>query len=149
MAILTIEFTITREVSTEAQGEVWKILSNIEGMPRYWRGHREVNIVSKDGNNYLARIRFAFPGPMNRGIAKITVDELEKQVLINYINGPIRGYVMNKLSSNALSSRWMVRITPIFIIMKPWIKKHFMEGTTNALTRIVQEAINQEKPKNT
>ncbi len=143
MSILGIEFTVSVEINPGNADRVWQVLSNVKSMPRYWRGgHREIDILSKDGNTYTARIKFAFPGPGNKGIARIEVHDPERLVLINYLRGPIRGYVRNYINENSLISQWDVRITPLFIIMKPWIKKHFMNGTTNALMRIVSEAIN-------
>ncbi|WP_054841844.1 polyketide cyclase [Vulcanisaeta distributa] len=143
MSILDIEFTVSRKVNPGDLERVWQVLSDVRNMPRYWRGgHREVEILSKDGNTYMVRIRFAFPGPGNEGVARIEVHDLEKIVLINYLNGPIRGYVRNYISGNQLISQWDVRISPLFLVMKPWIRKHFMSGTINALTRILNEVTN-------
>ncbi|GAB6946876.1 hypothetical protein JCM16161A_10060 [Vulcanisaeta sp. JCM 16161] len=139
MSILGIEFTVSREVNAGQVDRIWQVLSDVSNMPRYWRGHREVEIVGRDGDAYLVKIRFAFPGPGNRGIARIVVSNDEKVVLINYLEGPIRGYVRNYVSENQLVSQWNVRITPLFLLMKPWIRRHFMNGAINALTRIVNE----------
>ncbi len=124
MSILGIEFIVRREVNPSDLEKVWQVLSDISNMPRHWRGHREVEVLSRDGDTYIVRIRFAFPGLNNRGAAKIEVHERERTVVINYVKGPIRGYVKNYISNNALISQWNVRITPFFLIMKPWIKRH-------------------------
>ncbi|GAB6944923.1 SRPBCC family protein [Vulcanisaeta sp. JCM 14467] len=141
MSILGIEFTARREVNPGDLEKVWQVLSDISNMPRYWRGHREVEILSRDDDAYIVRIRFAFPGLNNRGVAKIEVHGKEKAVVINYVEGPIKGYVKNYISNNVLISQWNVRITPFFLIIKPWIKRHFMSGAGNALARIVGEAV--------
>ena len=141
MSILSIKFTVSREVDPGSVDGVWRALSDVEAMPRYWRGHREVRVLSRDGNTYMVKIRFAFPGPGNSGIARIEVHEEERTVLINYLKGPIRGYVRNYVGDNALISQWDVKITPPFLIMKPWIRRHFMNGAKNALARITGEVV--------
>ncbi|WP_188602709.1 SRPBCC family protein [Vulcanisaeta souniana] len=137
MSILGIEFTVSREIDPGDLERVWRALSDISSMPRYWRGHREIEILNADNNTYIARIRFAFPGPSNRGLARIEVHNDGKLVLINYVKGPIKGYVMNYISGNSLISQWNISISPLFLIMKSWIKRHFMSGTSNALARII------------
>ena len=142
MSILSIKFTVSKEVDPERVYDAWRILSDVEAIPRYWRGHREVRVLNRVGNTYMVKIRFAFPGPGNSGIARIEVREEERTVLINYLEGPIRGYVRNHVSNNALVSQWDIEVKPLFLIMKPWIRRHFINGTTNALTRIINELIN-------
>ncbi|WP_243681778.1 hypothetical protein [Vulcanisaeta souniana] len=71
------------------------------------------------------------------GLARIEVHNDGKLVLINYVKGPIKGYVMNYISGNSLISQWNISISPLFLIMKSWIKRHFMSGTSNALARII------------
>ncbi|MGC8607892.1 MAG: SRPBCC family protein [Vulcanisaeta sp.] len=139
MSILSIEFTVSREVDPRRLDRVWQVLSDVGAMPRYWRGHREVEIVSRDGNAYLVKIKFAFSGPNNRGIARIEIHNADRLVLINYLEGPIRGYVRNYINGNLLISQWSIRINPLFLIIKPWIRKHFMNGAGNALVRILNE----------
>ena len=141
MSILSIKFIVSKEVDPERVYEAWRALSDVEAMPRYWRGHREVRVLSRDGNTYMVRIKFAFPGPGNSGIARIEVREGERAVLINYLEGPIKGYVRNYVGENALISQWDVKITPLFLIMKPWIRRHFMNGAKNALARITGEVV--------
>jgi hypothetical protein len=140
MSILGLEFTVKQTFRNELGDKVWKILSKVEDMPKYWRGHREIVVVGNDGSNYIVKIRFAFPGPNNTGMARILVNDENKRVIINYIKGPIRGYVINYISNNTIISQWNVSINPLFVLMKPWIKRHFMEGANNALLRIVNEA---------
>ena len=139
MSILSIKFAVSKEVDLGSADKVWRVLSDVEAMPRYWRGHREVRVLSRDGNTYMVRIKFAFPGPGNGGIARIEVHEKERTVLINYLKGPIKGYVRNYVDSNTLVSQWDIKITPLLLIMKPWIRKHFMNGAINALKRIIDE----------
>ena len=139
MSILSIEFTVSKEIDPDRVEEVWQALSDVKNMSRYWRGHREIEILSMDSNTYIVRIKFAFPGPNNRGIAKIKVHNNDKLVLINYVKGPIKGYVRNYISENSIISQWNIRISPLFLIMKPWMKRHFMNGTSNALARMMGE----------
>lgn len=140
MSILSIKFTVARGVRDEARDRVWGVMRKIDDMPKYWRGHREVSIVGLDGNDYLVKVKFAFPGPMNSGLARITVNDEAKRVVVNYLKGPIRGYVVNELSGGKLVSTWEVNVAPLFILMKPWIRRHLMEGASNALTRIINQA---------
>ncbi len=140
MSILKLKFTVSKQVSRSSLDKAWKILSDVKNMPKYWRGHREIEIVNNNDNSYLVRIRFAFNGPNNKGLARIIIDSGRRRVVINYLEGPIRGYVVNYVGDESIISQWEVKITPLFLIMKPWIKKHFIEGTSNALKRIINDA---------
>ncbi|MCG2893005.1 MAG: hypothetical protein L7H00_05665 [Vulcanisaeta sp.] len=91
MSILGLEFTVKQTFRNELGDKVWKILSKVEDMPKYWRGHREIIVVGDDGSNYIVKIRFAFPGLNNTGMARILVDDENKRVIINYITRSNKG----------------------------------------------------------
>lgn len=143
MSILDIEFTVSRKVNPGDLERVWQVLSDVRNMPRYWRGHREVEVLRRDGNTYFVNIKFAFQGPNNRGVAKIEVNDDGRFVVINYVRGPIRGYVKNYIDGDTVVSQWKVKITPLFLVFKPWIRRHFMNGASNALARIVNNETNE------
>ena len=105
-------------------------------MPKYWGGHRRVEVLGVSSGRYSLRITFAFPGPLNVGYAEAAVDEARREVLLNYVKGPFRGVVKNYVSGGVLVSDWDVAINALFIPLKPWISSHFRKGAERALERL-------------
>ncbi len=129
-----VKFRVERRVG-DAEA-VWRRLSRLEDMPKYWRGHRRVEVLGVNSGRYSLRITFAFPGPLNVGYAEAAVDEARREVLLNYVKGPFRGVVKNYVAGGVLVSDWDVTINALFIPLKPWISSHFRKGAERALERL-------------
>ncbi len=137
MSVLrAIKFRVERRVDdVEA---VWRRLSRLEDMPKYWGGHKRVEVLGVNSGVYSLRIKFAFPGPMNEGYAEAVVDEARREVLLNYIRGPFAGVVRNFVNDGVLASDWDILLHPLFLPMKPWVASHFRKGAEHALERLAQ-----------
>jgi len=129
-----VKFRVERRVG-DAEA-VWRRLSRLEDMPKYWGGHRRVEVLGVSSGTYSLRITFAFPGPLNVGYAEAAVDEARREVLLNYVKGPFRGVVKNYVADGVLVSDWDVAINALFIPLKPWISSHFRRGAERALERL-------------
>ncbi|MGC9118192.1 MAG: SRPBCC family protein [Thermoproteus sp.] len=130
----SIKFRVERRVD-DAEG-VWRRLSKLEDMPKYWGGHRRVEVLGVSSGIYSLRITFAFPGPLNTGYAEAAVDEARREVLLNYIRGPFTGVVRNSVAGGVLASDWDIVLSPLFIPLKPWVSSHFRKGAEHALERL-------------
>jgi hypothetical protein len=134
---VAIGFTISKEVSDSACA--WKAVANIGQMPRYWRGHREVNVMGYDGHRYYVSIRFAFPGPLNKGLASVLINDVERYVTVEYTEGPVRGDVTTRVQGGKVITVWEVKLAWYLRLLEPWVKGHFMKGASDALERIASE----------
>lgn len=134
---MAIKFTISKEVSDPECA--WRAVTNLSQMPRYWRGHREVNVRNYDGRRHYISIRFAFPGPLNKGLATALVNEAERYVAMEYVKGPVRGTVTIKVQGNNMITVWDVGLAWYLKPFEPWVKGHFMKGASDALERIALE----------
>ena len=93
-------------------------------------------MIGEEGGQTTVRVTFAFPGPLNRGLARIRVDEQRHEVTLEYVGGPIRGVVRNIVGDGTITSGWDVRLSPCFLPLAPWLKRHLYVGTLRALERI-------------
>ncbi len=138
-----IRFRVEVPLDRSASRAAWALLSDIKGMPRFWGGHREVRVVENKTDGVMVAIRFAFPGPGNRGMALVSVDNASARVSIRYLKGPVRGLVVNAVEPEALSSSWSVSLAPHLRLFEPIVRRHFVSGTRHALERIAAEAVAQ------
>lgn len=131
-----IKFKVERRVDDSEAA--WRRLSRLEDMPKYWGGHKRVEVIGVNSGIYSLRIKFAFPGPSNEGYAEAVVDEAAREVLLNYIRGPFTGVVRNSAKNGVLASDWDILLHPLFLPLKPWIASHFRRGAEHALERLAQ-----------
>lgn len=140
MELARISFRVKVPLNTQRIPEVWARLRDVEHMPMYWHGHREVVVIESSGNEYLARVKFAFPAPgkLNVGLAKITIDENDKSITINHLKGPVRGVVKAWIDedSGTIACEYDVRVSAWQVPFKWWVRRHFMRGVAHALERI-------------
>ncbi|MEM0304524.1 MAG: SRPBCC family protein [Saccharolobus sp.] len=136
---LMIEFRVEKPF-TLPSSIVWEIVRDVNSIPNYWKGTRELDVKEIKEGVYEGTVRFAVP---MRGKVRITVSDNDKILLFDYLKGPIIGYNKVSVGENKIVSEWKVRMTGLLKIMDKWNSKHFMEGTQNALERIIQEARNR------
>ncbi|ACB39162.1 SRPBCC family protein [Pyrobaculum neutrophilum] len=133
---MAVRFKVERK--TESPDSAWAKMSDVENMPRYWGGHREVKILERRGSLLLAQVRFAFPGPLNKAMAEVYIDGGRREVVMRYLKGPFTGTVVNYVRNNVVGSIWDVRLHPLFRIAKPWIENHFRKGVEHAVEQLTQ-----------
>jgi hypothetical protein len=63
-----VKFRVERRVVDEEA--VWRRLSRLEDMPKYWRGHRRVEVLGVNSGRYFLRITFAFLAPSTWGMPR-------------------------------------------------------------------------------
>lgn len=132
MGLRDVEFSC--EETTEADPEsVWSMISSWERMPEFWKGMREIRKIGVD----TFQVRFAFPG---NAIMRLISDTSGMSVTEDYLKGPFRGTKTTMVNSGngttLIRSVWDVSLSPMLMLASSSIRKHFTEGTQNALRRI-------------
>ena len=117
--------------------EVWKRVSAIEEIPRYWHGTRSLQVVGKDNGVVHVKIKFAFGGS---GDADISIDELRRSMIIDYTSGAFTGKQTVMVSEGSVAAVWDVRFRGIYRVASRWNEGHFRSGTVHALERLVGRA---------
>ncbi|MCH4816034.1 MAG: SRPBCC family protein [Saccharolobus sp.] len=135
---IMIEFVIEKSFNMP-EDVVWRIARDVNSIPNYWRGVRELKVKEVNKNVYEGKIRFAFP---SSGKVRIIVNDDERTLTFEYVDGPIRGYNKVKISKGKISSEWRVTMSGLLKLTESWNRGHFMEGTEHALERILNAALN-------
>jgi hypothetical protein len=130
-----IEFRIVRKFNCEPQ-RVWSIVKDVNLIPKYWKGIRELEIKKVNENIYEGYAKFAFPSTAK---VRITIYESERKIIMEFLEGVIQGYNIIRVNENLIESYWKVNLKPILRIFEAWNKKHFYEGTKNAIERILSD----------
>jgi hypothetical protein len=112
--------------------EVWERASDLEAIPSYWHGTKEISLA-RSGGETKADLVFAFGG---KGKAEISVDEPAMALTLNYVEGPFRGTQTVTVKGSAIEAEWDVTFKGAFKILGPWNASHFRSGTRNALLRL-------------
>ena len=115
--------------------EVWKKVSAIGDIPKYWHGARSLDIIGDDGGVIRARIRFAFGGS---GEAEIHTDLEQRTLTIDYRSGPFVGKQTVDVDDDFITATWDVTFRGIFRIASKWNEGHFKAGTMHALERLAK-----------
>ena len=114
--------------------EVWKRVSAIEEIPKYWHGTRSLQVVGEDNGVTHARIKFAFG---DSGDAEIVIDESRRTLIIDYRAGAFAGKQTVAVSDGRVAAAWDVRFRGIYRVASKWNESHFRSGTVHALERLV------------
>ncbi|MGC8572772.1 MAG: hypothetical protein C0171_04360 [Caldisphaera sp.] len=126
-------FKLEKEFKGDEE-KVWKIISNIPDIPKYWHGHREINIVKNDKKSIEALVKFVFPS-----VAKVRyeINYEKKEVVAYYLDGPFKGISKLRIDNNKLINEWDIRFSGLFKLISHWETNHFKKGSEDALNRIL------------
>jgi len=142
-----MKFQVTRRINAPDE-ELWRIISDVEGIPKYWHGTKKLRVTGKAENIIYADVQFAFPGPFNKGKVRIMINEADKEVIMEYLSGPFTGAHRIKVSKGEVISDWDIEFKPLFKLIESWNENHFKQGTEHALERIEQEAVGSQAKRN-
>jgi hypothetical protein len=135
-----LRFTVRRALEGAGPEAAWAVVKDVEDMSKYWRGHREVRARRLEDGSWDLAIRFAFPGPNNRGRARATLDEAARMLTLSYVEGPVKGIVKVYVTESEIVTEWDVSLAWYLRPLEVWVKRHFMKGAQHALDRIVEAA---------
>ncbi len=126
-------FEVRRELKIPYE-EALRRVKNVEEIPKYWHGTRDLKIIKRDGGTYYVKVKLAFPGSSYYD-AIITL--LDNGIKIDYLSTTFfKGVQQNFVTEKELVSVWELELTTLGSLMKGWIINHFKEGTLHALMRI-------------
>jgi uncharacterized protein YndB with AHSA1/START domain len=113
-------------------GEVWARVSDIDAIPKYWHGTREIE-VTREGGKTRADVVFAFGG---KGSAEVTVDDANRTLILAYLRGPFKGTQAVTVKEGTVEAEWNVTFKGAYKVVGPFEASHFRSGTRNALKRL-------------
>ncbi len=129
-----MQFEVARPYSGEREA-LWMRVSDVEDVPKYWHGTKELAVISKSGDVTRAKVRFAFGGT---GIAEYEVRQAERAMVVKYVKGPFVGTQTIWLDEAGIRAKWDVRLHGVFEVVSRWNEGHFREGSIHALDRLCQ-----------
>jgi Polyketide cyclase / dehydrase and lipid transport len=130
-----MKFVERRQFSGDP-GEVWARVRDVDSIPKYWHGTRELKVTSR-GERTLADVVFGFGG---KGKEEISVDEAGRTLTIRFLEGPFRGTQRVTVKGDSVEAEWDVAFRGAFKVISPWNASHFRSGTRHALERLSQQA---------
>ncbi|MFP3163836.1 MAG: SRPBCC family protein [Acidianus hospitalis] len=131
-----ITFSVSKKFDVSPQA-VWNIVKDVNSIPKYWKGTRELHVNKVAEGIYEGVVRFAFP---SKGRIRLIVDDKNRKLTFNYLSGPIKGYNIVEVKENEIISSWRVKMSLLLALAESWNAKHFKQGTEHALDRIISEA---------
>ncbi len=125
---------------TSSKDKVWKVISDLDSEPKFWKGTKEVRNISKEGNVINREITIAFKD--SKCLQTVTIYPNEK-IHAKFTKGIIHGtktiYVIPLDDKTRLEVVWDIKLTGMLGMFTGMIKKHIQSGTEQALQSIKQE----------
>ena len=133
--------TIEVKVKINAPIEkVWKVVSDIDNEPRFWKGTKEVKNISKNQNTIEREITIAFRD--QKCMQQVTLDPM-KQIHAKFTKGIINGEKIMSLipegDRTTLQTQWDMKLTGMMGMFTSMIKNHIKSGTEQAMQKIKEE----------
>ena len=134
----TIENSVHINASVD---KVWKIISDLDNEPRFWKGTKEIRNISKEENHVIREVTIAFRD--SKCMQDVTLFPKEK-INISFTKGIISGTKTISVKPEGgvvqLKAVWDIKLSGMMGMFTGMIKKHIKKGTEEALQSIKQEA---------
>jgi len=121
--------------------KVWSIVSDLDNEPKFWKGTKEVRIISKEGDVVNREITIAFRD--QKCLQQVTLTPKEKIEAV-FTKGIIKGTktisLINKEDNVKLETVWDIKLSGMMGMFTGIVKKHINSGTEEALQSIKREA---------
>jgi len=134
----TIENSVHINASVD---KVWKIISDLDNEPRFWKGTKEIRNISKEENHVIREVTIAFRD--SKCMQDVTLFPKEK-INISFTKGIISGTKTISVKPEGdvveLKAVWDIKLSGMMGMFTGMIKKHIKKGTKEALQSIKQEA---------
>ena len=135
MAIIKVEVEINATVD-----KVWNVVSDIDNEPKFWKGTKEIQNISKEGNTINREITIAFRDQKCLQEVKMYPKEkIEARFTKGIINGEKIIYLIPKEEKTTLCALWDIKLTGMMGVFTGMIKKHIKSGTEQAMQSIKEE----------
>lgn len=121
--------------------KVWKIVSDLDNEPKFWKGTKSVRNIAKEGNVIQREVTIAFKD--KKCMQKITLYPQEK-IEVVFTEGIINGTKIISLephdNKTELAATWDIKLSGMMGMFTTMVKKHIEKGTEQALQSIKEEA---------
>jgi carbon monoxide dehydrogenase subunit G len=135
MAIIKVEVEINATVD-----KVWNVVSDIDNEPKFWKGTKEIQNISKEGNTVNREITIAFRDQKCLQEVKMYPKEkIEARFTKGIINGEKIISLIPKGEKTILCALWDIKLTGMMGVFTGMIKKHIKSGTEQAMQSIKEE----------
>ena len=138
MAKIEVSIDINSTIDT-----VWNVISDIDNEPKFWKGTKEVQNISRDGNIVNREITIAFKD--KKCMQTITLSPKEK-IHAEFTKGIIKGTktvtIQPKDNLVKLNAIWDISLSGMMGMFTGMITKHIKSGTEQALQSIKKEVEN-------
>ena len=135
MAIIKVEVEINATVD-----KVWNVVSDIDNEPKFWKGTKEIQNISKEGNTINREITIAFRDQKCLQEVKMYPKEkIEARFTKGIINGVKIISLIPKEEKTTLCALWDIKLTGMMGVFTGMIKKHIKSGTEQAMQSIKEE----------
>ena len=135
MAIIKVEVEINATVD-----KVWNVVSDIDNEPKFWKGTKEIQNISKEGNTINREITIAFRDQKCLQEVKMYHKEkIEARFTKGIINGEKIISLIPKEEKTTLCALWDIKLTGMMGVFTGMIKKHIKSGTEQAMQNIKEE----------
>lgn len=119
---------------------MWNVVSDIDNEPRFWKGTKEIQNISKEGNTVNREITIAFRDQKCLQEVKIYPKEkIESRFTKGIINGEKIISLIPKEERTILCALWDIKLTGMMGMFTGMIKKHIKSGTEQAMQSIKEE----------
>ncbi len=120
--------------------KVWKIVSDIDNEPKFWKGTKEVKNISKNENVINREITIAF---RDQKCTQQVILEPQKKIHAKFTKGIINGEKIISLIPDGdittLQTVWDIKLTGMMGVFTGMIRKHIKSGTEQAMNSIKNE----------
>lgn len=135
MAKIEVEVEINATVD-----KVWSIVSDIDNEPKFWKGTKEVNNLSKEGNIIKREITIAFRDQKClQDVQLYPKEKIEAKFTKGIIDGEKVVSLIPKDDKTILRTSWDIKLTGIMGMFTGMVKRHIKSGTEQAMQSIKEE----------
>ena len=135
MAIIVVQAKVNSTIE-----KVWKVISDIDNEPRFWKGTKEVKTLSKEGNVIKREITIAFRD--QKCLQEIQLKPKE-EIKATFTKGILDGTkiitLIPKNNTVILETTWDIKLSGKMNMFTAIIKNHIKSGTEQAMKSIKEE----------
>ena len=129
MAIIVVQAKVNSTIE-----KVWKVISDIDNEPRFWKGTKEVKTLSKEGNIIKREITIAFRD--QKCLQEIQLKPKE-EIKATFTKGILDGTkIITLIPENntvILETTWDIKLSGKMNMFTAIIKNHIKSGTEQAM----------------
>lgn len=138
MATISVDLPIAAP-----RDRVWKIISDLDAEPKFWKGTKSIRNISEDGDVIRREITIAFRDQKCMQEVRLFPEE---RIEFMFTGGIIDGQKVVSLrphddgSSTVLSTVWDIKMTGMMGLFTGMLKGHIRNGTDMAMKSIKEAA---------